>query len=505
MTVTLPNTIQNGDNIDATPVQGNFDYIENELNNQDTRLTTAESDIDTLQAEVGGWKAAPELTYSVSGTDATASTFVVTASGDVRDKFHPGTRVKDEQSQAISNYWTFDTNNADSKGSATMANIGTPTYTAGKFGNALTLNGTNQALSITDAAAFHLGASGAEFTIGVWFKTSNTGARKFIYQSFSRVSSPYYGITFEVTAANVIAAQTIPGAAAGTVITGTTTVTDGNWHYAVWTFRNNYGQLYLDGKLEASGYMPTPVFNATTHTRIGVLTEDGSTNASWFNGQIDDLFLINGYALDEQTIAAKYAAQTAQGTGDLTLTKYFLVTKSEYANPTTTVTLYGGTDHTLVNSAISNAYYSTQKAPYGFPLGQEKWSVSFWLTADASQLNPVQGTWYNIGGSLSVPIGRWLLGYSAIAYVNDASVPGFITTTLSTSNNSETDNKFRASIYGKEVIGTIVRFIPTTVNTKTVYYLNTSSSSAGLDQFTLYSGANPNIGRTYISATSTLL
>jgi hypothetical protein len=63
-----------------------------------------------------------------------------------------------------------------------MANIGTPTYTAGKFSNALTLNGTDQALAITDHADFK---PTGEFTIGAWFKTSNTGAAKMIFASYS--------------------------------------------------------------------------------------------------------------------------------------------------------------------------------------------------------------------------------------------------------------------------------------------------------------------------------
>ena len=108
---------------------------------------------------MGGWHTADTLTYSSSD----APTFTVTATGNVTSKYYPGVRLKLQQSQALSNYWTFDTNNADSVGSASMTNIGTPTYTSGKFNNALTLNGSSQALQITDAAAFHFTT---DFTIG---------------------------------------------------------------------------------------------------------------------------------------------------------------------------------------------------------------------------------------------------------------------------------------------------------------------------------------------------
>lgn len=44
-------------------------------------------------------------------------------------------------------------------------------------------------------------------------------------------------------------------------------------------------------------------------------------------------------------------------------TKYFIVT----AITNNSITMYGGTDYTLTNSAISNVYYSMLKAPFGFP------------------------------------------------------------------------------------------------------------------------------------------
>jgi hypothetical protein len=383
-----------------------------------------------------------------------------------------------------------------------MANIGTPTYTAGKFGNALTLNGTDQALAITDSAAFHLGEGGKEFTIKTEFKTSTTGAAKAIFQSWSVNPTNYAGILLRVGANNALEfivgnnTQSTPNQTLG----GTTVVTDGNNHQVVVSFRNNFIQVYLDSKLEISSSCITPVYHATlNNVRIGCQNNVG-TNSVWFNGQIDDLF-IAAYALDEQTITAKYAAATAQGTGDLTLTKYALVTASSYSAPNTTVTIYSGTDHTMSNSIISNAYYSTQKAPYGFPLGQEKWSVTYENNSTTLQPSPVNNVWYNLGGSLSIPIGKWDV-YWGVSAATVTGASGNLSVWIGLSLGASTDPgvgnklKFMAAPV-TQVTGAAHAKRPFSTATKITRYLVSSSQYTATN---LYNEENQTI-----RATSTLL
>ncbi len=52
-----------------------------------------------------------------------------------------------------------------------------------------------------------------------------------------------------------------------------------------------------------------------------------------------------------------------------TTVKYFIVTAvGAYSGGNTLVSVYGGVDYTLANAAISTPYYSTAKAPIGFPM-----------------------------------------------------------------------------------------------------------------------------------------
>jgi len=89
--------------------------------------------------------------------------------------------------------------------------------------------------------------------------------------------------------------------------------------------------------------------------------------------------------------------------------KYFIITKVA----STTLTVYGGTDYTLANAAISNIYVSRAKAPFGFPLDPAKWTVVTTSTSQSSQASPTIGTFYNLGGSINIPLGVWRVSYFA--------------------------------------------------------------------------------------------
>ncbi|MFX1499345.1 MAG: hypothetical protein ACFFDH_00110 [Promethearchaeota archaeon] len=94
-------------------------------------------------------------------------------------------------------------------------------------------------------------------------------------------------------------------------------------------------------------------------------------------------------------------------------TKYFIITAIDYSSGQTTITMYGG-NFTLTSSPISNVFYSTSRAPLGFPLDPNVWTEKFKDTILRSQSSPAVNTWYNLGGiSISLPVGIWEVEYSA--------------------------------------------------------------------------------------------
>ena len=159
-------------------------------------------------------------------------------------------------------------------------------------------------------------------------------------------------------------------------------------------------------------------------------------------------------------------------------TKYFIVTKASHADGTTTITLYGGTDYTLAAGAITSPYFSTHKAPRGFPLSPAKWTVTVTDSSERSQGSPVANTWYNLGSiSISIPIGCWWMQYCALLQVNVSPV-GWCNmfSTLSTSNNSESHPAHTLKIGGMSFASNSQSVVlPRTLidlATKTTYYLN---------------------------------
>jgi hypothetical protein len=272
-----------------------------------------------------------------------------------------------------------------------------------------------------------------------------------VFASYS--GNPNYG-GFHVTINATGCVRVVVGKNTGTTLgldyldfSGTTVISDGVLHNVVVTFRNNWLQVYIDGNLDISTYSFAPVYAGTTYIRAGAVNVSG-TNVNFMNGTIDDLYLINGYALDERTIRVKYRAQSAQGTGSFTVTKHALITNvSTYSGGVTLITVYGGTDYSFLNATISNPYYSTMAEPFGFNANKDKWSICFRNSATITKTSPVTQTWYNTldssapVGQIVVPIGSWNGYYQTVIYGTTTAAQSVcnLYCTLSDTNSTETD------------------------------------------------------------------
>lgn len=417
----------------------------------------------TIKGNVSGWIEANEtFTYNAAG-------IALASGGDI--KYSPAYRLKLDQSVPITAYWPLEDKDEDII-PATTADVGTPTYTAGKFGNALTLDGSTDALAVTDAAAFK---PTGPFSVGFWVKTTNAGTQA-VFQSKSK-NTNYAGFFCLVNAGKVLFQSGNNASALWSSVDGATSVNDGNWHYVICAYQSNFGRVYVDGVLDASGYMMSPTYAATNYVRIGCMNEAGS-NSYWFNGQIDDLFLINGYAVDAAWVAAKYAAATAQGVAATPVTSYFIVTKTAAQ----LLSIFGGNQYTLINAAITNPYYSQMKSPQGFDCRPELWTLEQELTTENSVTNSVPGSWYTLGNSLTVPMGCWHLSYrGSFIGLGSGSGEQNIYSTLSTANNTESDVSFSVSNYANAAVH--IGIVPYALNTvtltaSTTYYINLKSGTS---------------------------
>lgn len=161
--------------------------------------------------------------------------------------------------------------------------------------------------------------------------------------------------------------------------------------------------------------------------------------------------------------------------------KYFLVT----AVSATTLTVYGGTDYTLANAAISAISFATVKAPFGFPLDSDKWSETLTDSTERSQASPVANTWYNLGSlSKAVPIGLWLLEYKVYGQANRTSGDADVFTTFSTGTTTESNADFTIGIMGTPMASfqALLKLPPQrlTAAAKTTYYFNTRTTASSI-------------------------
>ncbi|MEK7095929.1 MAG: hypothetical protein AAB896_01410 [Patescibacteria group bacterium] len=185
-----------------------------------------------------------------------------------------------------------------------------------------------------------------------------------------------------------------------------------------------------------------------------------------------------------------------------TTAKYFIITAVSYSNPNTTVTVYGVTDYTLANSAISANFYSAIKAPAGFPMDPNKWTVEFNDANNRTQATPTQNTWYNLASALlSIPIGAWNVEYQVNLYNDTAGKEA--EAALSTANNSRSDADLNARVIGVtgNVSTSVYRRKAITLASKTTYYLNVRTQNAGVGNILTLGGD----GSTIIRAVSAYL
>lgn len=208
-------------------------------------------------------------------------------------------------------------------------------------------------------------------------------------------------------------------------------------------------------------------------------------------------------------LTTKYSAGMKVRLVQSSTTKYFIITNASYSSPNTTLTLYGGTDYTLLNAAISSIYYSTQRSPYGFPMSPAKWTLTTSQTTDQTQATPTINVWYNVGtNSLAVHIGSWYVSYECVAgFTNTSGGTVLVKTTLSTANNSESDKDFSATSHEngadeRAVYATHRREKVLDMTGKTTYYLNLQHQSNNPSSLDLYGSS---YGTTIIKAVSAYL
>lgn len=220
------------------------------------------------------------------------------------------TIMKPPMSLGLAGYWSFNEgagNQANdysgNKNPTAFSTTTPPTWIDGKKGKAVNLSG-NSYLSSPNSAALNI--SGGNITLSGWFKANTLSGKTILLTKGSY--GLYWNYGFGFSGNNLLVRYTN-----GDIISTSTTVSLGQWHYFSAVYSGTSTIFYLDGKLTDT------LFNNNWSAATGIqqLTVGGSytsssqTYSEKFNGSIDDLRIYNR-ALSATEIQTLYNAGSAK-------------------------------------------------------------------------------------------------------------------------------------------------------------------------------------------------
>ena len=189
-------------------------------------------------------------------------------------------------------HYTFDvagTPGKDVVSGYDATNVTGVSQTAGKVGN----GGTFSSGYMDLPAAANLEVRSGDFTLSAFVKSSATTNANWFTKAAAGPSQQY-GLG---TSGSTKALFSFDGGSGGSV-TSTSNIFDGNWHHVAGIKRGNAIEIWVDGRLEASGAVSGSADSGTFS--IG---RDGPNCCDTFNGQIDEARIYN-YALTSSEVIA---------------------------------------------------------------------------------------------------------------------------------------------------------------------------------------------------------
>ena len=224
------------------------------------------------------------------------------------------------------------------------------------------------------------------------------------------------------------------------------------------------------------------VVHANTHLTVNTLALNHTTTSPMVKQVVQNTFIVD---TSGDLSGILYVGMRIKFTD--TTEKCFIL----HAIATTRLTLYGGTDYSVVSTAaVTSPNYSMVKAPYGFPISPDKWTFTMKDSVSRVQTTPTASTWYNPGGLVvNFPIGCWAIYYKALSYIlangdfsTAASCPIYVT--LSTANNSASDVEFTTKHF-ISAVNRLNALLSTekvlSLTSRTNYYINVMTDASSIN------------------------
>lgn len=208
-------------------------------------------------------------------------------------------------------YYRFESGalTTDSSGRGhTLTAISDPASVSGLYGGAVELD-ANDAFSIVDHA--DLKPTGA-FSLVVRFKVSGSAANYAFYQNQRNPGAGQVrGILTWISASGAVYFRTGTSTAFNDLAAGSG-YNDGQWHTAIFEFNGTTKYIYIDDVLVNSVGWANTIGWDTVYPRIGVHTDNGSTNVEFLNGILDDMALFHRLLTADEKTALYVASMSSR-------------------------------------------------------------------------------------------------------------------------------------------------------------------------------------------------
>ncbi|WP_341937617.1 RICIN domain-containing protein [Marinimicrobium sp. C2-29] len=191
-------------------------------------------------------------------------------------------------------HYEFEGSAEDSIGFHHGSTVGSPSYTEGRIGQAIELDGTDDLVNLSPEAP-HL----TDMTIATWVRWEGGANSQRIFD-FGHDVDRYFMLTPSSTSGTLRFAITLHGTAEQQIVE-TSKLPTGQWVHVAITLGDDTATLYVNGEEAA-------VNDSVTNNPVGILPVDNQVGQSqfesdpMFNGRLDDLRIYN-YALDSTEIA----------------------------------------------------------------------------------------------------------------------------------------------------------------------------------------------------------
>jgi len=223
----------------------------------------------------------------------------------VTDTWSANNATLSAQDGSLVAYWALE-DTSDSKGSNTLTNTGSATFSSGKNNNALDNSGLAKYLSASHVTDFNFSTD--SFTINVWHSPASG-------VTYDRIlGKGNANLTGWLVAMSASSNEIFVGFGNGSSwvcgLTSTTQLTDTSGYYMITIVREGEGtnetKLYINGGLETSATYSGSTADTSNDLFIGHWEAD----TSYCSGQTDEVSIWNGYGADTSFVSALYNSGT---------------------------------------------------------------------------------------------------------------------------------------------------------------------------------------------------